>query len=96
MPCDPIGAVLPDGTVVTGIVCTRGRAEWCSACQRMRYKVLCDWKLRGKKAGRTCDRKLCYACATRVGEDKHLCPPHGRLWDKHSANSKNRKGGDDG
>jgi hypothetical protein len=56
----------------------------------MRSDVLCDWKLRGREAGKTCDAKLCRACAVTVGEDKHLCPPHGRVWDRHPASPKNR------
>lgn len=52
--------------------------------------MLCDWKLAGAKAGKTCDRFMCLGCAVKVGEDKHLCEPHGKLWDKHPANPRNK------
>jgi DNA modification methylase len=60
------------GNGITAIVCTRGqRRAKCSNCGRMRADLLCDWKLKGKKAGKTCDRKLCHGCATEVGPEKH-------------------------
>ena len=52
--------------------------------------ILCDWKLTGTKAGRTCDARMCRRCAAAVGEDKDLCPPHKRAWDKDPRNPANK------
>jgi hypothetical protein len=43
---------------------------------------LCDYPLRGKRAGATCDRKLCERCAVHAGPDLDYCPPHARLREK--------------
>lgn len=81
---------IPGGVVFS---CTRGfddRVE-CKFCKtRVREFVLCDWKLKGEKAGQTCDAVMCRRCATKVGEDKDLCPPHARVWDKDPRNPKNK------
>lgn len=70
------------------IVCGgRPRTHSCSSCGAA-SSYQCDWKLHGKKKGKTCDRHLCERCATVVGENKHLCPPHTREWDRHPANPK--------
>lgn len=62
------------------ITCTRGRRpNLCQVCKLRPLDVLCDYPLRGAKAGKTCDRKLCRACATNVGANKDLCPPHAKL-----------------
>lgn len=62
------------------IVCTRGRPAraTCSACGTREHELLCDYPLRGKKAGKTCSRKLCSACAVKVG-DLDYCPAHAKL-----------------
>jgi hypothetical protein len=66
---------------VIGVACTRGvRAATCVECKHAASSLLCDWKLRGKLAGRTCDRKLCTACAQSPAAGKHLCPAHWRAW----------------
>jgi hypothetical protein len=69
------------GAGVTAIVCgPRGRRQWCSIpgchgeCAR-----LCDFPLLGKKAGKTCDAKVCRDHATSVGTDLDYCPAHARL-----------------
>jgi len=62
MPCRPIEV---DGEVV-GIVCGRGRPRRLCKCGRNSTK-LCDYPLRGRRAGQTCDRPLCEKCATKVG-----------------------------
>jgi hypothetical protein len=68
--------------VITYIACNRGgRTERCAECNSP-AGILCDWKLTGAKAGATCDRKLCEACARSVAPGKHLCPAHGRVLDK--------------
>lgn len=64
MPCVPFRSA--DGKTY-GFVCTRGRTkrEVCEVCGKPASK-LCDFPLSGKKAGQTCDRKLCLSCATEV------------------------------
>lgn len=69
------------------IICSRGRRRrTCSTpgCGR-RVVALCDFRLTGAKAGKTCDRPLCALCAVRMGrhesgEDKgdtiDYCPAH--------------------
>ncbi len=64
-----------------GIACSRGsHAAPCSApgCGRSHTK-LCDFPLKGAKAGKTCDAKLCDRCAVRVGKDTDYCPAHARV-----------------
>jgi hypothetical protein len=68
-----------DGKAI-GIVCSRGRRRPpCSECGRL-ATLLCDWKFTGRKAGKTCDAKLCAKCASEPAAGKHLCPPHARRW----------------
>lgn len=53
------------------IVCGgHGRRALCQFCKRNAHTKLCD----GDAGGRTCDRKMCDACATNVGPDRDLCP----------------------
>ena len=69
---------LGDGRGVA-IVCMRGRRRApCSHCGRHAATLLCDFPLKGKKAGRTCDRKLCPKCAVHLGEADY-CPPHSTI-----------------
>lgn len=68
---------------VTMIVCRRGarpRAAPCdlAGCNREHTK-LCDFPLRGKRAGATCDAKICDAHATQVGPGRDYCPAHARM-----------------
>ena len=75
MPCNPLRD--KDDRVV-GFVCTRGqKVPACSepGCT-WRSERLCDYPLRGEKAGQTCDRPLCRRHARRVGPDRDYCPPH--------------------
>lgn len=88
--------LVPGGVVWT---CTRGfdNKVACKFCgTRVDAVVLCDWKLKGEKAGQTCSAAMCRKCATRVGDDKDLCPPHNRLWDKDPRNPKNKAPGGQG
>lgn len=86
MPCEPIRAQLQDGTPIVGVVCTRGvRAKRCVNCGKAADR-LCDWKLTGPKAGKTCDRPVCRSCTTRPAPDKDLCPAHARAWASHPTN----------
>jgi hypothetical protein len=73
MPC----SVISLGNGATAIVCTRGGGKRCT-CGRTADK-LCDYPLRGEKAGKTCDRAFCSRCGKHVGPNKDYCPAHGRL-----------------
>lgn len=71
MPCYPfqIGEA-------RGFICTRGnRAKPCKYCGRPHTK-LCDYPLRGAKAGKTCDIPMCDRCATHVEPDTDYCRAH--------------------
>lgn len=73
MPCHP----LPGG----GFVCTHGRARRakpCSVCGAPSTK-LCDFPLKGKKTGKTCDAPICDRCAAAFGDEIDYCPPHAKL-----------------
>lgn len=78
-----------------GIGCTRtmgGRAVCdIAGCSRA-HTTLCDWKLKGAKAGQTCSARLCASHATNVGPERDLCPAHAAVWDAHPSNPKNQKG----
>lgn len=54
-----------------------GKRPTCSCCGRDSSK-LCDFPLTGVKAGKTCDKKLCGACAVPMGEGVDYCPVHAR------------------
>lgn len=80
MPCST--RALPDGGYA--IICSRGSnpQRTCVVCHRGERSALirlCDYPLRGEKAGQTCDRPICAAHAYRVGPDTDLCPAHARL-----------------
>lgn len=76
---------LPNG--FTGFVCGgRRRRRPCASCGALVADFECDWKLHGKQKGKTCSRSLCASCATQVGPDKHLCPPHAKAWAVHPRN----------
>lgn len=75
MTCTP----LPGGL---GWTCTRGSRTPpapCSVCSKHPHTKLCDYALTGKRAGSTCDRKLCDACAVSLGSDRDHCPAHARI-----------------
>lgn len=80
MTCRPIDL----GNGVTGWACTRGSSERCQECGG-RASKLCDYPLRGAKAGKTCDAKLCARCAVNVAPDRDYCGPHARLAAKQQA-----------
>lgn len=81
MPCHPFRS---DDGKVSGFVCTRGASSRCASCGRAASK-LCDWKLAGEKAGKTCDRPLCANCARSPAPGKDLCPAHWRAWERMEA-----------
>lgn len=78
MPCRPIPG---------GYACSRGsHRKRCSVCSSRPATKLCDYPLRGAKAGRTCDAALCDRCAVRQGggvfgqpETIDYCPAHARV-----------------
>jgi len=74
MPCKVIAA--GDGGVI--IACSRGQQRQRCACGRPADR-LCDYPLRGAKAGQTCSRPICSRCATRVGPNRDYCPAHARM-----------------
>jgi hypothetical protein len=79
---------------VSGFVCSRGqRRKVCSECKARPATLLCDYPLKGRKAGKTCDRALCRRCAVQVqgipeqlgfaleaivADTVDLCPAHAR------------------
>jgi hypothetical protein len=70
MTCTPINL----GGGVVGIVCTRGRrAPPCTTCGRP-SGLLCDGPPRPRSRKKTCDKPICATHATKVGEDRDLCP----------------------
>ncbi len=68
------------GGGVTAIACSRGaRRERCK-CGSGFVSRLCDFELRGSKAGQTCSAKLCDRCSSRpAGTELDYCPAHARL-----------------
>lgn len=61
---------------VSMIACSRGASARC-ACGGRKTRA-CDYPLRGKAAGRTCDAPLCARCAVRIGPNLDHCPAHAR------------------
>lgn len=81
MACEHVD--LGDGT--TMIVCRRGgRRAPAKRCKCGKpASLLCDFPLKGRKAGKTCDRPLCSGCAERQrttadGDTVDFCPAHAR------------------
>ncbi len=70
------------------IVCSRGqgtRARDCAFCGvNARDYKLCDFPLRGKRAGATCSKPMCGKCATSIGDNRDLCPPHVKMARDHN------------
>lgn len=71
---------------VTVFSCSRGQRQTCGQpdCRRPMTK-LCDFKLKGKLEGKTCDRPLCDTHAQSVGPNLDYCPAHKGLADKQAA-----------
>ncbi len=80
MPC----RIITTGPGMTAIACSRGhQAKLCSTpgCSSP-ATLLCDYPLEPLGVGkepRTCDRRICTSCATKVGPNTDYCPPHARL-----------------
>jgi hypothetical protein len=66
----------PEQRSTSIILCIRGgrppRAK-CGVCHVRVHERLCDGP--GKRAGATCNKRLCLKCARTVGE-KDFCPRH--------------------
>ena len=105
MPCDTYR--LGDNGVA--IICSRGRsrAKPCSVtgCPRKATK-LCDFKLRGAKEGKTCDRDLCDVHAISQGRQQlelvpgmskedsiDYCPAHDKLAREETSDAGGSSGG---
>lgn len=75
MPCRTDGGV---------IICGRGhRRKPCCSCGKPSSK-LCDYPLRGRLSGKTCDRPICDVCAVKIDpkQDVDFCPTHAAMLDK--------------
>lgn len=76
-----------NGNGFQAIVCSRSeRPKACTFCGRDADKQ-CDFKLRGSKAGKTCNAHVCSKCAVpqgthgvgpHSGDSIDYCPPHAR------------------
>lgn len=68
------------GDGVTIIACSRGRGrrDRCAICGAT-ATVLCDYPLRGTKAGKTCSLPLCRQHSVHTDKNLDLCPAHARL-----------------
>lgn len=68
-------------------VCSRGqntRPRECAFCRVTSADyLLCDFPLRGKRAGATCSKPMCRKCATSIGENRDLCPSHAKIAREH-------------
>lgn len=63
------------------IVCRGGRRPQpkpCTACGAPSTR-LCDFPLKGKKAGKTCSAPICDRCRTAFGDEIDYCPPHAKV-----------------
>lgn len=70
------GATSSDGAFELACRIARG-APLCKCGNRSTH--LCDYPLRGSKAGQTCSARLCASCAVRVAPNADYCRPHVRL-----------------
>lgn len=71
----------PAKPAVTFFACGRGRGgDPCASpkCGTL-TRVVCDYPLRGPKAGQTCDRPICPSHTTKI-DGLDLCGPHAALW----------------
>jgi hypothetical protein len=68
------------GNGATAWICTRGPREYCKCGSGLPVSRLCDFELRGRKAGSTCSWKMCERCTTRPeGTESDYCQAHARL-----------------
>ena len=73
--------VSEDGKSI-GFACSRRGAIW-SPCSvpgcGSQGKYLCDFPLKGKKEGQTCDRRVCSTHAKLIRHNTHYCPIHVKM-----------------
>jgi hypothetical protein len=56
-----------------GVACSRGeRQKKCRACSGRAATKQCDFPLKGRKSGKTCDMNICDDCVD-------YCPVHDRM-----------------
>lgn len=69
-----------DGKQVHIRICNRGQKRLpCKFCGTP-TTTLCDYPTpTAKQPRRTCSKRICDKCATHVGDDRDLCPPHAKL-----------------
>lgn len=63
----------------TAFVCRSGRQPMAQCSCGAPATLVCDYPLKGEKAGKTCDRDICRACAASQGPNIDWCPAHARL-----------------
>jgi hypothetical protein len=73
-----VNHLAPDGSQVTAIICGRRETKRCVVC-RGGASLLCDWPLKGAKAGETCSRGLCAAHTYRPTDGVDYCPAHAEV-----------------
>lgn len=74
MPCNPFKIAQPDGTVISGIMCSRGRQprRKCYQCEKPADR-LCDG---ATENGKTCDRPMCWKHAVSPDLETDYCEDH--------------------
>jgi hypothetical protein len=77
MTCRPFSHTDAKGRTMTGFVCGRGQSLKRCDCGRPHTK-LCDYALRGKKLGKTCDKALCDRCAVKHGDVQRIDDARGQ------------------
>lgn len=68
--------------------CSRSRRDDgppCVECKAKQQAISCGFELRGRLAGKRCDRRICGSCAVAL-DGVALCPAHARLVQKERAN----------
>jgi hypothetical protein len=68
----------PDGKTVAFIRTSGQRMKPCKYCGAPGEK-LCDYPLRGPKAGQTCDAPMCAKCAYHVPPNSDYCRLHRKM-----------------
>lgn len=70
MPCDHVG---------NAIICSRGSRRSLGRCQDCGLRpaaLLCDGPVQNGANATTCDRPICYDCATHVAPNTDYCKTH--------------------
>lgn len=66
-----------DGQVV-GFACARSSGKQCVQCKAP-AGALCDFPLKGSKAGQACSRPLCGKCSVKARGGLDYCLPHAAM-----------------